>query len=166
MGVVISARGLCHGEKVDEGWRFPAFGRVRCAVLQSLCLCLQTKLFSIHCPRGAHTEAHGPARRLCFLGSRMCSSLGPMPLEAAGEQVSSGWSSSWCPPCRGDWCRISSPRHQCRRKMPPNPPFPRPLLLSQLASWPQEASSQVKSSLGLCFPKGHPRLCPGGCWAR
>lgn len=113
MGVVISARGLCHGGKVDEGWRFPAFGRVRCAVLQSLCLCLQTKLLSIHCPRGAHAEAHGPARRLCFLGSRMCSSLGPMPLEAAGEQVSSGWSSSWCPPCRGDWCRISSPRHRC-----------------------------------------------------
>ena len=48
LGVVISARGPCCGGKLDEGRRFLAFGRVRCAVLQSPDLCFQTRLLSIH----------------------------------------------------------------------------------------------------------------------
>lgn len=61
---------------------------------------------------GVHAEPRGPARRLCFLGSRTCSGLCPALLGAAGEQVSNGWSGFWCPPCRGDWCRVSSPQHR------------------------------------------------------
>lgn len=120
MGVVISARGPCRGVEVDEGRRFLAFGRVRCAVLQSPYLCFQTRLLSIHGlgrpvggeGGGAHAEPRGPARRLCSLGSRTCSGLCPTILGAAGEQVSSGWSGFWCPPCRGDRCHVSSPQRR------------------------------------------------------
>lgn len=46
--------------------------------------------------------------------------------------------------------------------MPANLPFLRPLLLSRLASWPQEASCQVKSSLvlGSLFSQRPPQVVP------